>query len=255
VHLISKAKYKQRFGLSFSCRTCGRRLSKNCIGELCNGCNKEGSANPFHGKHHTNTTIDTIKSKAQAASKLLWQVPEYRNKVVAGTSKPRRAGFKREQSARMMQWYKDNPLQRKLRSEHMRKSWRDGRITPNIRVIRESAKEKRLRARLAAELAEHIVLKKTVKIGERWYMPDVIIDDRLIVEFFGNFWHANPKTYSADVIVHHHKSAAQIWAADRARLNALEQRYAVIVVWEDDYAAAPDRVIESIRKAVVKMAK
>ena len=70
-----------------TCKTCGIKLSKNNKGEYCNHHrDRTGKNNPFYGKKHTQKTCNTLKVKCKDASKLMWQNPAYREKVIKGVS-------------------------------------------------------------------------------------------------------------------------------------------------------------------------
>ena len=57
-----------------------------------------------------------------------------------------------------------------------------------------------------------------------------------MVEFFGDYWHAHPEKYNCDDIVHHDKTAYEIWAHDEKRIDTLTSNgYDVYIVWEKDY--------------------
>lgn len=247
-HKRSRYEYDKQFGLLRLCECCGKLLSKNCKGNNCNNCrDRSGDKNSFYGKKHKKETIELIRKKVSEISKDLWQNPEYRNKVIQGVSKPRRAGFGAEQSERIKKWYKENPEQKILRSKKMKQSWVDGKIKPNINSINESKLEIELREKI--KLATNSsVKKKTIRINKRWFYPDVMIDDKVIVEFYGNYWHANPKKYKATDIVHHNKTAKEIWKYDKERMEILEKSYRVIIVWQDEYILNKDKTIDNIIK-------
>lgn len=77
--------------------------------------------------------------------------------------------------------------------------------------------------------------------------PDYILNTR-ILEFNGDYWHANPKFYKASDGVLHNKSvtAQEIWDRDAKILAALRKLgYSVLVVWENDYYKNPEKTIKT----------
>lgn len=75
--------------------------------------------------------------------------------------------------------------------------------------------------------------------------PDYILNTK-IIEFNGDFWHANPKYYGPNDTPDRkkHDKASDIWQADALRKEALEKLgYKVKVVWESDFYENPDKVI------------
>lgn len=233
-----------------NCLKCGKEVSKNCHLGYCNKCrDRSGENNPFFGKTHTKKTMDKIKKKNSTAFKRLWKTKEYREKVIKGISKPRREGFKKEQSDRVKKWYKNNPEQKDIRSLKMKESWDNGKIEPNINSINESKLEKDLRKELKKLLPNRNVRKSTLKIEKRWFYPDVRIDDKIIVEFYGNYWHANPKMFKKNDIVHHNLKAIDIWKNDKERIKVLKSNgFKVFIIWQDEYQNNENKCIDNLIK-------
>jgi len=238
-----------KYKLNKKCIICNKNiLDKNKTGFCNKHRDRTGKNNPFYGKKHTIEYKEKARIRSSISTKKLWQDPEYRNKVIKGTSKPRREKFKQEQSERITQWYIDNPEQREIRREKMKESWKNGKITPNKRVIsNKSKKEKKLFLKIK-RLFINADDKCTIHSETNWFLPDIYIEDiNLIIEFKGNYWHANPKYYNEDDIVHHNIIAKDIWEKDNLREKELEKLgYEVFVVWEDDYDNDINYIIKNI---------
>ena len=75
-----------------------------------------------------------------------------------------------------------------------------------------------------------------------------------IIEFNGDYWHANPLVYEADSIIHMPakttKLAKDIWQWDEARNKEIESEYGykVLVIWQKDWLENPDEVIQRCLK-------
>lgn len=71
-------------------------------------------------------------------------------------------------------------------------------------------------------------------------IPDIIIEShKLIIEIYGNYWHANPEMYEDfDVIIkyrHIRKTASEIRKEDESRIKQLQSfGYNLCVLWESD---------------------
>ena len=249
---------------------------------LCPNCVKTGNRNPFFNKKHSKETIDIIKEKTSVASiqlwqdetyrekvvnklkgvsknnlknggfssekiKKLWQDSSFREKVIAGISKPRREGFKEEQSLRIKKWYNDNPKQKQFRSDKMKQYWKEGTLSFNRNCkINRSKDEIILFEFLKNALSEYKVEeKRSIKIDSSWFLPDVLIEDKIIIEYFGNYWHGNPRIFKEDDLVAHHQKAKNVWEKDRNRIQKLEKSgYKVLIMWEDE----KNKIDEIIRK-------
>lgn len=76
-----------------------------------------------------------------------------------------------------------------------------------------------------------------IKTNERKCFVDFLINDNLVIECFGDYWHCNPEKY--DPNYYHNKIqnyAKNIWDDDKQRLNfIINNNYNVIVLWENDW--------------------
>lgn len=84
------------------------------------------------------------------------------------------------------------------------------------------------------------------------YVVDILDNTNKIVEFYGDFWHANPKFYKSDDRIKSfqiNKTSGQIWEYDRLRLDFLNRLgYDVLVIWENDWLKNKSDCIEKIKK-------
>jgi G:T-mismatch repair DNA endonuclease (very short patch repair protein) len=230
------------------CPVCGRTLSlKNKSGFCTKHRDRSGINNPFYGKKHTQATKDKLVAINKVASVEKWKDPEYRAKVIKAVSKPRREGFKEEQSKRIAKWYKDNPEQKTIRSEHMTKSWREEKISPNNNNF--SCNESKLELELFSMLKEVCDVEKITLHNEegKWFLPDAVAEkEGTIIEFFGDYWHANPSRYNTDDLIKG-IPAQSIWDKDEARMQSLrDMGYLVIVVWESEFKADKEGTVSNI---------
>lgn len=121
-HGLTKFQYKDKFNLHKRCNVCGSILFE---GNITGTCKKHrdisGSKNPFYHKEHSQKTKDILKVKTSINSKNFWKNEDYRNKVISSNiGKTRSETFKKEQSERITQWYRDNENQKAIRSKHMK---------------------------------------------------------------------------------------------------------------------------------------
>lgn len=71
---------------------------------------------------------------------------------------------------------------------------------------------------------------------------------KCIIEFNGDYWHANPSIYSADDMIRG-KRAADIWERDAKKLQLVtDLGFNVLVVWEKDYRVNQRKTIEDVVK-------
>lgn len=83
----------------------------------------------------------------------------------------------------------------------------------------------------------------------RFYMYDFVdLDSKRIIEFNGDFWHANPKKYNKTDYINVSKKGRllveDIWKQDEEKLNFARQNgFEILVVWESDYYDNKESII------------
>lgn len=86
--------------------------------------------------------------------------------------------------------------------------------------------------------------------GTRYYYYDIADKiNKKIIEYNGDYWHANPMKYSKTDIVHSNKTAEEIWINDMNKLNILKQLgYEIHIVWESEYINDKSTVLNNCLK-------
>lgn len=227
------------YKLNKRCAKCGKLLSDiNKTGFCSKHLDRTGKNNPFFGKTHPKETIEKIKKIASVNTKKLWQNEDYRNKVIKGTSKPRRESFKKEQSERIKEWYSFNPKQRELRSKSMKDEWQNGVLHFEEYIsINRSKQEKEIYECFEKEFGEKNVNRKAIKYiddlgNNKCILPDIVVFDKVVIEYNGDYWHANPLKYNEEEILKA-GTAKSIREKDRKRKEILNNLgYNVVVIWQ-----------------------
>lgn len=91
------------------------------------------------------------------------------------------------------------------------------------------------------------VILENQKIG-RWNVDVLFVNEKLVVEYFGCWWHADPRVYNDDWIhAFTRKTAKEIRMRDQRKLEQLTMLgYDVVVIWESDWKENPEREKERI---------
>lgn len=96
---------------------------------------------------------------------------------------------------------------------------------------------------------EKILCKKQHAIQKdntSYYVYDIVYQNK-IIEYNGDFWHANPKKYNPDDILNLPKNkttANEIWKKDKEKIQfAQDQGYEVLVVWESEFKENKEEVL------------
>lgn len=84
------------------------------------------------------------------------------------------------------------------------------------------------------------------------------INERIgvIVEFFGDYWHCNPKTYDKNYVHETSgKRAEEIWEADKKRVKRIKELtgHEVMVVWESDWNKRKDLEKKRLKKSILNL--
>jgi G:T-mismatch repair DNA endonuclease (very short patch repair protein) len=86
-----------------------------------------------------------------------------------------------------------------------------------------------------------------------FYLPDIWIPSKnVVIEIYGDFWHANSKFYKeSDILKMHKKShmAGDIWQKDAKRISDIEScGIRVLIVWENEINNNPSSIEDAICK-------
>lgn len=97
-------------------------------------------------------------------------------------------------------------------------------------------------------LNEDIQYEKT--IGTKYI--DGYIENKLLIEFYGNYWHCNPLFYNKDDVVLQHKKQIKVenlWKSDGLRNEYILSiiNLPLIIVWEESYINNKDIVLTQIK--------
>lgn len=233
------------------CKVCGKQLCrKNKSGYCVQHLPRTAENNPFYGKTHSKETVELLKEKCKNATKKMWENDEYRKKVIEGaTGLKRDESFKEKQRQHAIEQFKDNK-QRKIRSKIMKENWQNGVLVPNKHSINESKQEKEFIKLL--ENKGYVVSNNTFRYSKngknKYLFPDGIIEsEKIVLEYNGSFWHADPKRYKENDIIHHNKCAKDIWEEDyKKRIIYEENGYKVFVIWSDDFLNDKEKCVEDL---------
>ena len=101
-------------------------------------------------------------------------------------------------------------------------------------------------ARLNLPFEEQVAVDK--------YTVDFLVDNKYIVECFGDFWHCNPQQYTSSYYNKgKKKTAEEIWKRDKERKEKFEQLgYKFLCIWESDIRRDP-KIVKSKIKRYIKL--
>lgn len=239
------------------CKVCGKELSrKNKTGYCSIHLPRTGENNPFYGKTHSKKTKEILKNKCAEATKKLWEDETYRNKVITNATGIKRSDeFKKNQSINALKQFK-NESQRKIRVEKMKENWEKGLITKNHHDSINVSKQEKEFINMLTENGFDISHKNFTYVDKitnrkRFLIPDGIYEEgKIILEYNGSFWHADPtRGYNENDIIHHDITAKEIWKRDEEKYNIYKSNgYNVFVAWSDQYLNNKEKCLEEFKK-------
>ncbi len=120
-----------------------------------------------------------------------------------------------------------------------------GRKNRNLKKrLRKQKKERPSRTKIEAKVAQYldclgIKYKQNHRVGK--YSVDFLVENKYIIECYGNFWHCNPRKYASDFYNRGLKCLAhEKWSKDANRQHVLEEMgYGFLVLWESEINKAP----------------
>lgn len=107
-----------------------------------------------------------------------------------------------------------------------------------------STAEKEIEAVLIANGFDVEIQKLIKRDDGGWFSYDICVNNK-ILEYNGDYWHCNPAKYDGSFFnTRVNKSAKDIWAKDAAKTTLAEASgFKIMTVWESDYLANKDAVI------------
>lgn len=214
---------------------CRNHFNKINNGNLCKPCSLKlqiGEGNPFYGKKHSESSKDKI-SKSRSG------------KYIGENNHMKKDEFRKMSKKIMTSNWEKNILTKEKMSEKIKQTRRDGKIKSVI----TSKKEKEIISQIN-KLG--FKTKQSHRVDTK--ICDIYIESlNLIIEFFGDYWHCNPKKYDKD---YYNKkkslTANQIWEYDRNKIDLIKSYgYNLEVIWESDFKNN-DKLINHIIKKYVK---
>lgn len=244
------SKYHERmFKKGLKCKHCGKLIDDRNKTGSCAHCrmtiDQRGAGNHMFGKVFS----EEERKRCAEATRKLWENPEYWRKVVENaTGLHRGEDFRKGQSKRTKASYAKIEGLREQRGKLFSECWKDGRNHIRARKDKKSNEEKSIFEYLV-NLGRYDVTDDEVRVGENKYLvPDMVINGRIVVEFYGDYFHANPSKHQAnEYIVKKEMTAKELWEVDALRQKQLEDvGYKVIIIWQSDYRKNREKCLTAL---------
>lgn len=90
-------------------------------------------------------------------------------------------------------------------------------------------------ALLLNEMSVNWKYENVLHLDSKTYIPDFIVNDNIIIECFGDFWHANPRYFKPTDTTHKTRTAYEVWRYDNEKIvNLKNNSYNILILWETD---------------------
>jgi G:T-mismatch repair DNA endonuclease (very short patch repair protein) len=211
---------------------------------ICQSCNKKGEKNPFYGKSHT----DEFKNNHSELMKGRY-VGE-KNPFYGRIHSEKTIEILRETCGRSGE---DNGFYGKTHTEEFKKSHsvfmrttgqrsKEYYSAMGIRSVSKRPKKTSIERKTEEKLTELGVCFKYNFILNGIAQYDFLINDTVILEVHGDYWHGNPKMYSVLTERQQYKQARDI---EKKKL-AEEFGYKYLVIWESQIKEKDWRILNEI---------
>ena len=217
-----------------ACRNHFNKLEGTSLCKPCSLKLQVGEGNPFFGKNHTKESLDKMSKSKKGQN--------------SGDKNHMKQEKYRQMSRDIMRSNWDNGiLDRKVISEQMKQTQRSGKIKSVITSKREKEIVKEIKQLGYNPIHSYRVDSKICDM----YIPSL----NLIIEYFGDYWHCNPKKYESDFFNKKKgKFAWELWDYDKKKIDLIKSYgYNLEVVWEGDLKLNNKLINIILQKYVTKL--
>ena len=251
-----------------------------------------GKPSAFKGKKHSKSSIKKMRESHKGAKapnkgrKVSDETKEKIRKSLQGrhptekTKENMRKGQKKRVSrpdyVSPRLGKKDSAETKKLKSDIVKKRYEDKTKHPfygkkhkrgtrkKMRVARSTAVFPRIDTKIEKilqELCDSAGIKyqkhKSFNLGFQYHQTDLFIEPNICIEADGVYWHAHPKYYKPDVIIHRayknkkQMTAKDVRARDRKITRTMEKQGLIVLrFWADEIRETPEKCFQKIKKAI-----
>lgn len=199
---------------------------------LCQSCNKIGERNPFYGKNHT------TKTKRQHSRFMKNRFVGENNRFYGKTHTEKTKEILRQ---KCVHYGEDNGFYGKTHTDEFKKKQSEFMKTIGkrpkeyysllgIKSVKSRPKKTKIEKTTEQKLQELGVSFKYNFILHNKAQYDFLINDNIVLEVHGDFWHGNPKVYNKLTERQEYKKQRDI---EKQKL-AEENGYKYLVIWESE---------------------
>lgn len=249
-HNLSIKNYKEKYNATVVSETLTENKSQKVTGENNPAYNHGGRLSPWSDKSEfDNQTIEEAKQKAKQTRRQnhsnTTDINYWLSKFDGDEKKAKQALKKRQSNGltKMKELYGEEDGYKKWIDRNIK--WQNSLIKSGLHSgVSQTSKN------LFDAIYQYIpdILygdnETTIRASKVYRVDCYRKKNRKIIEFFGDFWHANPKIFEDSKVIHN-RTAKEIRAKDEKKLIDLRNAdFDVMVIWEKDYKDNPDIVVK-----------
>jgi hypothetical protein len=150
-------------------------------------------------------------------------------------------------------------------SPEKKKKWAENRLaaykkegSPGLFGCNDRARNSKIANEFIHKIIDTLNLAEETYILERpcsRYSIDFFIEGLVFIEFYGDYWHANPEIYKSDDLIGFGSEKFLVenrWIADENRINHIKEELKIpaIIVWEKTYKTNKEKTILDVIKNI-----
>ena len=233
--LRTRKKFVKNHSIAMSSEAARKNMSDSYDRELHSKIHKELWKNNRE-KYIKATQSPKVKKRRIASFKKHLEDPANKKKYDEAMQNPERIE-KISKAAKKMWENASNEKRNKMRSNWSKKLSYKGKKMNSI--------EFKI-ANLLDEKNINWEYEPVIEFENSFVQPDFIVNSSIVIECFGDFWHANPSKYEDDFVLYAAKTAKAQRAFDKNRLGLLSEKFEhIVILWENEINSSD---IETILK-------
>ena len=168
-----------------------------------------------------------------------------------GIDKWKKYNYDKGKSGRLTYYTDELGWDKETALDYLNKKYNNNMFTSNAELIFIDCLEEKINKKLSytAKYGKQFSIWCHKSSSIRFY--DIAFPEhKKIIEFYGDYWHCNPKTYDSDfVLSQSNKTAREVWEDDRLKnLTALENGFTVMIVWESDFKNNMEEILNKCQQ-------
>lgn len=269
-HGLKPKEYEKQYNAKSVCDEEAKIRSDRVKGKNNPGYNHDGRLSPWSYKNHSKTKaeIDACKKKTLKAVKestnLNTKLDYWIEQTHGNIDHAKELLHQRQQTFSLKKCIEKHGAEKgyKIWKERQEK-WQNTLNSKSDKEIAEINKKKLYKNGMVSKSEQDLfdnLFKSFPELKQQafvkhdalhYYAYDIVLDNK-IIEYNGDYWHANPIKYSKDDNIkypnHKVKTAKEIWNHDKEKLDfAKTLGYNVLVIWESEYKNDKQATLEKCK--------